>query len=376
MEQSAQQSKLSESWKWFSQAITQHDTFAGYFQPFVQMVLPKWTTDAYRAQVVDIRNELSDMFTLVLKPSPTIFDKSWKTFVPGQYIELMVEKDGARMLRCFSISSSPDYYAKTGLIELSIREQPQGRITPWLKTAMKKGQALNLSEAKGDFVLTPEKQATPLLMIAGGSGVTPFRSMLQQLYRQAVMEVDIQVLYYSRNQDHIVFEEEFRNFQKHLPNVTIHFIDSEVSGFVSSEHIQTYCPDFISRTPFICGPAPMIKMARSRLQELGVEPEKIMFEYFGAAPIELEGAHGAVSFATSGLATASDAENQKTLLQQAEESGLEPVSGCRIGVCHQCICQKKSGVVFNSRTGEYSDTGPGEVQLCVSVAVGDVVLDL
>jgi ferredoxin len=103
----------------------------------------------------------------------------------------------------------------------------------------------------------------------------------------------------------------------------------------------------------------------------------VLFEYFGAPPIEIDAAEqGVVSFTRSGVVSAQPEGEQKTLLEQAEAKGLNPVSGCRIGVCHQCICQKQSGVVVNTRTGETSDTGPGEVQLCVSVPVGDVVLDL
>jgi len=127
----------------------------------------------------------------------------------------------------------------------------------------------------------------------------------------------------------------------------------------------------------ICGPAPMIKLARQSLAELEMPADSVLFEYFGAPPIEVEaGEQGVVSFARSGVVSAQQDGEQKTLLEQAEDKGLNPVSGCRIGVCHQCICQKQSGVVVNTRTGETSDTGPGDVQLCVSVPVGDVVLDL
>ena len=67
---------------------------------------------------------------------------------------------------------------------------------------------------------------------------------------------------------------------------------------------------------------------------------------------------------------------KKTLLELAEEEGLTPVSGCRQGICHQCICKKKQGRVYNTKTQEYSDSGPEEIQLCLSVPVGTVELEL
>ena len=361
-------------WRWFAQALTQQDSFAGYFQPFIELVLPKWHTDSVRAKVIEVKEELSDMFTLVLQPSPTTFDYKWQRFEAGQYVELIVEQEGARLMRCFSISSSPDYFQRTGLIELSIRVQPKGRITPWLPKNLKKGNMVNISTAKGDFVLPDTKQ--PLLLIAGGSGVTPFRSMLQQLYRTKAQNLDIKVLYYSRSADHVAFEKEFLEIDKSLTGVDIHFIDSEQDGFISTDHIQKCCPDFAERHSMICGPVPMIQAAKACLDELAVPADQIEFEYFGAAPVDMpEGASGVVSFAKSGLKHVDENGNQ-SILDGARAAGLDPLVGCGIGVCHQCICKKKSGVVYNTRTGEYSDSGLGEVQICVSVAQGDVVLDI
>jgi ferredoxin-NADP reductase len=371
-----------QGWTWFSQALTQHSSFSGYLQPLIQMLVPQWSTDAYRAQIIEIRDEMADMYTLVLKPQTGLIDRQWPAFVAGQFIELMVEKDGARTLRCFSISSSPAYYDQTGFIELSIRIQQKGRITPWIREQLALGSLLNISAAQGDFILPEAIVNSPasekLLFIAGGSGITPFRSMLQQQsIKQQSSELDIHLLYYSRNNQQIVFQQEFEQLQKEHPSITITFVDSEKDGFISAEHLQAYCSDFYQRTAFICGPSPMIQQARKVLSEQGVVKDKINFEFFGAAPIEIENSEqGFVHFQTSEKIAISDKDKISTLLEQAEEQGLTPVSGCRIGVCHQCICKKKSGVVFNTRTQEYSDTGSEEIQLCISVAQGDVVLDL
>ena len=380
-----------KAWSWFSQALTQHNSFSGYFQPLIQMIVPQWTTDAYRAQVVEIRDEMADMYTLVLKPQTGLIDRQWPAFVAGQFIELMVEKDGARTLRCFSISSSPAYYQKTGLIELSIRIQQQGRITPWIRQQLEPGSLVNISQAQGDFVL-PEamlysQKTEKLLLIAGGSGITPFRSMLQQqvMQQQAINksmsesppQLDIHLLYYSRDDQQVAFQQELEQLQQDYQNLTISFVDSEKEGFINSQHLQNYCADYAQRTAFICGPSPMIQQARKVLAELDVANDKINFEFFGAAPIEIENSEqGVVLFQTSEKTLVSEKDKTNTLLEQAEEMGIQPVSGCRIGVCHQCICKKKSGVVFNTRTQEYSDTGSEEIQLCISVAQGDVVLDL
>lgn len=373
-----------KSWAWFSQALTQHNSFSAYLQPLIQLFAPHWTTDAYRARIVEIRDEADDMYTLVLQPQQGFIDRIWPNFKAGQFIELMVEKDGARTLRCFSISSSPAYYKSSGLIELSIRIQQKGRITPWIHQQMATNDVVNISAAQGDFLLpeapvfgAQDSGAQQLLLIAGGSGITPFRSMLQQLALNKSAAFDIHLLYYSRNDQQIVFKQELEALKNNNPHIEITFIDSEKHGFISEQHIESYCPDFNARKAFICGPSPMIQQARKVLSNLGLAKENINFEFFGVAPIEIENSEqGAVHFQVSNKVVLTEKDQAKTLLQQAEDEGLTPVVGCRIGVCHQCICKKKSGVVFNTRTQKYSDTGSEEIQLCISVAQGDVVLDL
>lgn len=369
-----------KSWSWFSQALTQHSSFSAYLQPLIQMIAPQWTTDAYRARVVEIRDELTDMYTLVLAPQASMLDRHWPTFSAGQYIDLMVEKNGARVLRCFSISSSPAYYARTGLIELSIRQQHKGKMTPWIRQQLQPESFVNISAPQGDFTVLANADADKKLFIAGGSGITPFRSMLQQ---QALNPLsvktsqNIHLLYYSRNDQEIAFQQELISLQQEHPGISITFIDSSAEGFICAEHLLKYCTDVHQRTAYICGPSPMIQQARNVLAELGLSNDNVHFEYFGAAPIEIENnQQGVVHFETSKKLLLTEKNNTQTLLEHAEAQGLSPVSGCRIGVCHQCICKKKSGVVFNTRTNKYSDTGSEEIQLCISVAQGDVVLDL
>lgn len=358
-------------WRWLASSLTQHERMSAYFEPLIQLALPHWSSDSWRARVVEVRTELPDVFTLVIRPS-----RFWRGFAAGQFVELLVEKDGVRNSRCFSISSSPEHYARTGLIELTIRIQQGGRITPWLKSHFAQGGICNLSHAQGDFRL-PEGEK-PLLMIAGGSGLTPFRSILQQMALSGDNR-PVHLMYYARDEHSWLFRDELQRFMLDLPDLTASFIDSSDQGFISADHLQRYCPDAASRTLMICGPSAMIRQARRVAAEAGLAAADVHFEYFGAAPVDRpDAAEGSaiVSFVRSGVVSDVSADTPQSLLEVAEEAGLKPVSGCRIGVCHQCICRKKSGVVFNTQTGRYSDTGPEEIQLCVSVASGDLVLEL
>lgn len=361
----------AKAWNWLAQSLTQHDQMTAYFEPLIQIVLPQWTTTGYRSKVVQVRRETADVYTLVIKPSGR-----WPQFTPGQYLEITAERDGARQSRYFSISCSPEQYLRSGNIELTIRVQEGGRITPWLREHFEHGGIVTLSAAQGEFVLPAGNE--PLLMIAGGSGITPFRSMLQHLGASKSSR-DVHLMYYGRDAQSLLFRDEFERLAAEHSNIHVTFMDGEEVGVISEEHITEHCADYAERLAMICGPTPMIKRSRTLLQEMGVAVERIDFEYFGAAPIEMEresADDALVSFERSGLFTEVSAKEPTSLLDVAESQGLKPVSGCRIGVCHQCKCTKKSGVVYNTKTGAYSDTGHEDIQLCISVAVNDVVLDI
>ena len=362
---------FSKGVSWLASSLVNSQSFAGFFEPLVQWFVPQWRADRIRSKITTIRHESSDMYSLVIKPG-----SAFKGFTAGQFIELTVIKDGAWVSRYFSISSSPAYFKATGLIEVSIRIQENGRITPWLVSALEAGSVVNLTQAQGEFVL-PSK-SDDLLMIAGGSGITPIRSMLQQLSSTPDSHPKhVTLLFYARSAEHFLFQQELKTLAADHHWLSIDFINSAEQGFFSEDHLMEYCPDAHQRELYICGPGPMITSARKELKRLNFKDAQIHYEFFGPEPADNAQTGSAnILFSKSDKQISVTEDNHKTLLTLAEEEHTSPVSGCRMGVCHQCICQKKSGVVYNQKTQTYSDTGHQEIQLCISVPVGDVVLDL
>lgn len=364
-------SSFGRAREWVVRSLTQENQIAAYVEPLIQMAVPGWTTDSIRSKVIQVRPETQDVFTLVIRPG-----RRWSGFRAGQHLEITAEQNGSLQTRFFSVSSSPAYFKRTGLIELSIRVQDGGRVTPWLRDAFAAGGICTLSPAQGDFVLPAGNQ--PVLMVAGGSGITPFRSMLAQMAADNVKR-DVHLLFYVRDEANALFRDEFEAIAAKHSNLRITFMNGEQRGKFSLEHLEAECPDFRDRKVMVCGPTPMIQLVRQVVSDAGVSADNLMYEYFGAAPIELDRGDtkdAFVSFERGGVSAFAKADAPVSLLELAEENGLKPLSGCRVGVCHQCKCTKKSGVVYNTLTGQYSDTGKEDIQLCVTVAVNDVVLDV
>ena len=133
-------------------------------------------------------------------------------------------------------------------------------------------------------------------------------------------------------------------------------------------------PDHASAETYVCGPPGLIESARSIWTEDSIE-QLLHLESFLPPSLALpsDRAEGSVSFAK---ARERVPNSGRSLLEQAEQAGLGPQFGCRMGICHTCTCRKTTGSVRNLVTGEVSSAEEEDIQICVSVPVGDVELDL
>ncbi|KZY50122.1 MULTISPECIES: flavin reductase family protein [unclassified Oleiphilus] len=361
-----------------SRQLTNTGSFGVFLEPIIQVFRPNWRHGRTSAQVLFIRNETDDIYTLTLRP-----EKKWTGFNAGQYVQLSVEKDGAMLTRTFSLSCSPKHFLRTGEITLTIRANEEGAVTPWLNQALKSGDTVYLSEAQGDFQLS--NSVKDKVFIAGGSGLTPIFSMLNE-YQSNAWYKQAQLLFYVNNSQSLFFSEQLSHLEAKGLQVTTIYSDHQ--GRIDQQQLEMFVEDISEKEFYVCGPGKMIEITQSLLTSNTVPEADIHFEYFGQQPLSLEGMNAddadeliQVDYLDSRKQVTFDPQqfiesDKATLLEISENQGLKPVAGCRMGVCHQCICKKKTGRVFNTRTQQYSDTGEEEIQLCVSVPVGKVELEL
>ena len=359
---------FNKIYQWLLNSLTNTLYLNDYLTPFARIFNSSWSRGYYIAKVKDIRIESDYIYTLVLKPS-----KNWKLFEAGQYIQLRVEINGSLLTRTFSISSSPLLLKDQGLIEVTIQKQEKGRVTPLLQDLLVKDQYISISEAKGEFTYTGKPNS--FLFIAAGSGITPIKSLINEHILTANNKIQLQ--YYASNNNHL-FKQELSYLENKYPNLTINFINTSIEGRINFKHLKLFDFDYFSRDIYICGPPAMIQATQNILNNESVNPKKIHYEYFGSTPIkELNIKNkGEVTFQQSSIKINTKDMITQTLLEIAESSGLSPNYGCRMGVCHQCVCKKNQGVIFNTLTKIFSDTGTQDIQLCICVPVGDVILDL
>jgi ferredoxin-NADP reductase len=346
---------------------------------YLEMFNPMWAATEVRARVVDIHRENPEavgsapVATLTLQPTST-----WRGHRAGQYVQVGVELPGTarRMTRCFSISSAASLPGER--FTLTIRAHDEGQVSKFLVNEARPGQMLHLSQAEGDFTLH-ESAATPtnnrLLMISGGSGITPVMSQLRTLLRDAPRYGTsgghagrkVTFLHFARSPEDQIFADELASIAAADNGVDVHLrhADQQFSEF----ELRRLVPDFKDADTWACGPAGLIELVRDAY----AGSPRLRVEFFKPPAVAAGSAEGDVSFTRAAVS----AQNSgATLLEQAEALGLEPEFGCRMGICFTCTSRKTEGTVRNVLTGEESSLPEEDIRICVSAPVGDCVVDL
>jgi len=119
---------------------------------------------------------------------------------------------------------------------------------------------------------------------------------------------------------------------------------------------------------YVCGPPALVSAVREH--GTNVHSESFVPPEF-TLPADPSG--GRIAFTDSAAAVTDDG---RPLLDQAESAGLQPESGCRMGICHTCTRRKTRGAVRNLITGAVSTADEEDIEICVTVPVGDVDIKL
>ena len=341
---------------------------------YLELVNPLWTTHTLQARVEKVWDETNDSRTLTLRPG-----RNWRAHRAGQYIRVGVAIDGMQHTRTYSISSSPD--REDGCITITVKAVEGGRVSQHLVRNVTPGAYLPIALPQGDFVL-PEAMPVRPLFITAGSGITPVMSMLSSYVARGFMP-DVTHLHYAPSAHDTIFGKELAEIAEEYPQYRLRPVYTRGVGprrpsnarHFSAEQLAQLCPDYQEREVYACGPAALLDALEAHFTAIG-RRHKLHLERFRAvlAPLPENAAGGNVRFVSSGREVKAD--GRANLLKLAEDVGLNPPHGCRMGICHSCDVTLVSGCVRDLRTGELHSE-PGEsVQICICAAAGDVALAL
>jgi 3-ketosteroid 9alpha-monooxygenase subunit B len=322
-------------------------------------------------------------------------------YTPGQFLTFAVPSDRTGVAaRCYSLSSSPH---DGGPLTVTVKRTAEGYASNWMCDRLVVGSTIRVLPPSGIF--TPKNLDADLLLLAGGSGVTPIMSIARTALARGSGQV---VLFYAnRGETSVIFAEELTRLAAAHPErlLVVHWLES-VQGLPSQEQMKGFAARFTSYDAFVCGPPPFMKMTVAALRELEFPKERRHQEKFvslGGNPFgdvedvleaqlevlaaetevpepapELPEAPGAVR-----LEVELDGETHSfddwpattPMLEFMESKGVKAPFSCRAGECSACAVRLLEGEVKMARNDvlEDEDLAEGIRLACQSLPVTDVV---
>lgn len=315
--------------------------------------------------IKEIRDETKTTKTFKLVADPDSDTKSLAYFRAGQYLSLKVSVNGTRITRPYSISSAPfEALGEDGFYEIAIRKVQDGFLTEYIWDRWQVGTRIESSGPAGFFYYEPLRDAKEIVGLAGGSGITPFRSMAREI-AYGKTAIKLVLLYGSSDEEDIVFYDEFKEMESKAPDQiqVVHVLScAEVSlegceqGFITTDIIRKYA-DVDNSSFFICGPQEMYRFVEKELATFNLPTKRIRREAFGEIkditqspgfPLGVADETFKLKVHIGNVTTEIPAKVTETVLVAMERANLAPPSKCRSGECGFCRSLLVCGEVYVS----------------------------
>jgi ferredoxin-NADP reductase len=324
-------------------------------------------------------------------------------YKPGQFLTFTIAlplapgTDSRTITRCYSLSDcpSPNHYRVTIKRVVAPAEPagvPDGASSNFFHDHVHAGNTLQVRAPSGHFYLDATG-LTPVVLIAGGIGITPMMSMLRWCAQHQPQRV-VHLYYGVRNSAEHAYKAVLEDMAAKLPQLRLQVVYSkpladDISG-VDYQHKGRVDMALLKQTLphgehqfYICGPTALMESVVPGLSVWGVASTNIHFEAFGPASVRLPKVEPlqsieatkqiAVHFQRSGR-TLTWTGKEGNLLDFAEAHGIQVESGCRSGSCGSCVSTMVSGVVDYDSPPDF-DLEPGQCLLCVGKPRNSLALD-
>ncbi|GGR70125.1 NADPH oxidoreductase [Streptomyces aureoverticillatus] len=340
------------------------DDYLGLLDPLLDARHPAGRVTALRA-------ETDDATTLLIRPG-----RGWAGHRAGQYLPVGAQLDGSWHWRTYSLTSPPE--RRDGLLTITVKAVPGGRVSPYLAHRVRPGTVLRLGPAQGEFTLPPAPRPR-MLMITAGSGLTPVMGLLRTLLDRgdACGHPDVVLLHSAPDAAASIFRTELRLARERLAWLRYHEHHTRATGRrLAPGDFERLCPDWRERETWACGPASLLDAIEEHWGRAGLT-DRLHVERFRLTPLAPAAATavgGPVRFTRSGVETTTD--GSEPLLEAGERAGVAMPYGCRRGICFGCLAPLTYGRIRDLRTGDIHDEPGRLLQTCVTAAVGPTALDL
>jgi len=309
--------------------------------------------------VVDVIDETSDTRSFVLE-IPAALDEVF-AYDAGQFCTFRATIGGESVVRCYSMSSSPD---TDDPFTTTVKRVPEGRMSNWMNDALAPGDIIEVLRPTGLFVL--HDRDVPIVAFAGGSGITPVISIVKSAL--ATTDRKILLVYANRDVDAVIFGEDLERLRAASDGrlSVHHHLDSEL-GFLDAVRCAELVGDDAHADFYVCGPGPYMDVVEAGLATLGVASDRVFIERFVLPEPAAETAGVGAAVTESVVIKLEQQEKTvpyqagDTILETARRAGLSPPFSCEQGNCATCMAHLDEGAVTmrvnNALSPDEVDTG-------------------
>lgn len=328
-------------------------------------------------EVVRSEDETPTIRSFYLRPKDSTALPSHQ---PGQFLPIRIPAsgDGAPLIRTYTLSSAP----ADPLYRISVKRETGGIVSNWLHDNLEAGSVLEARAPRGGFVFDDDSPR-PVILLAGGVGVTPIIAMARHIAIEAFRlrkPRSVTIFHAVTNSQERAFANVFKDLVdgsqgafRYVPVTSKNAAADEISGRIDATLLQRALP-LADYDVYVCGPGGFMQAMYDALRSLGVNDRRIHAEAFGpsaltrtpdegSVPAEIETAQETlVKFAESEFEQRWTPQDG-SLLELAEAHGLTPPFACRSGSCGSCATRLMAGKVVY-KTPPATDPGENTALIC------------
>jgi ferredoxin-NADP reductase len=291
--------------------------------------------------VADVIHETADARSFVVEIPPALKERF--AYAAGQFCTFRATIEGKLVVRCYSMSSSPDMGER---FAVTVKRVPGGKMSNWMNDVLASGATIEVMPPAGLFVL--REAEVPIVAFAGGSGITPVVSIIKTALVTTTREIVL--VYANRSPGSVIFANELERLRAGSNGrLSIHHhLDSE-GGFLDAEACAALVGDRAHADFYVCGPGPYMDVVGDGLARRRVVRSQVFLERF-----ELPEDDAAASETCLAESIVIRLDRRKhvieyqpgdTILDAARRAGLNPPSSCEAGNCASCMARLEEGRV-------------------------------
>lgn len=302
--------------------------------------------------------------------------------IAGQHLPLTIEVDGKTVKRNYTLSSSP---LNENNLAITVKRVDGGKVSNYLHDNFSVGDSVASLPPAGLFHLN-NAVSDKILLLTGGSGITPALSMLR--YLAATQDSRSIVFFHSAHTEQdLIAKDEIANLAGQLNNCQVIYTLTQKAGSEwqgqtgrLSHSMLSNISDIASYSVFVCGPKNFMTAAKALLLEMGLPTHQYFEESFGSrtADNNLDKGHPQkVNILFDSWGVNHQGNNKDSILEQGEAAGLILPYSCRGGYCGSCKVTLVSGEVdVKSRDGlSQAEVEQGNILACSCYPLSDVVIN-